>query len=508
MDPPAPDRPSQARGGDAEMFRLQKRIEELESEVEAKESQAREQSRRLKSLEESERSLKAQLESFTKQAKETYRKYENFLEDAEEVAQYASRYSVGVADMLENVLESLTALRKLDIKETFNAALPPADREKVQFHLQKLLGSQYLKKKNIFKDGTRFDFSKVLSTADLQVRFDKVLEELSAPKREKSEQNSQITTSVSHLPDGSGEKPAKNVSFQNLTEDNREEFFDYNFKAYSRASAALADTFRLKAPLASFPKDAMVSFVSKTKAMLESFSGYLRKLMDETRSDGSGDLTNFNGEVDELFKSLKAIEAVDFEKLQELREKNRKLQILRSHIQNLTHENEELFRATNMKEFSLLEQNQLIVALEHNIQKKQRLCAQKDARLTETRARTAELEKEAAQTLMETMKVDQQIAAALAAIKDTSANLEEYRRNLEGKRRETATSEQSLARLNSLLQSAMLEIDPPDTSVDIRTSNLTLPLERQDSELDSIASIRRRVRHEMDEAIAAGKPPL
>ena len=95
-----------------------------------------------------------------------------------------------------------------------------------------------------------------------------------------------------------------------------------------------------------------------------------------------------------LHGELDALENLSYERLTELRAKNDKLAMLERHIDNLTHENEEVQKKIVQREFNLLEQDSIILSYEKNLRTKEALLKQRTERLDQVRLKAEELNQE------------------------------------------------------------------------------------------------------------------
>lgn len=489
---------------EAEIRRLTLKLDETEGQLEAKESELRSLRRSLQDANEVEKNLRNQIDAFTKQAKETYRKYESFLEDAETVACYSKRFAVTASDALEKLLEGLTAGRKTDLGGFWKQSLPAEEQDKMEKSLTRLTASNALKKKNLFKNPNSLGFTGVDAPTKLQERYDKLLEELQA-KKEPTEKPS-ISKSQTNLTDGSleKEKPQKPTLFQQVTEENKEEFLDHHLKAFVRSSGCLADGFKSSLIFNTLTKEAAMLVVSKTKNLLQSFSLYLRRIVSGEENPKDINFTELNDEMASQIKILTEAEKIDYEKLTEVREKHRRLQLLKAHITNLSRESEELFQKTNLKEFTLLEQNQLILALENNIRKKEKLCAEKETDLAKVKAKTAELEKSVSALLRDSIKADQQLSAMIQTNQDAKSNLELHQTSFQKKKHQLQMTENEVEGLNKQIQELVKKEEELKAQMSFEKKETPKVVNFDEESVQK--SVRKRVRAELDCLLVNDEP--
>ena len=488
------------RVGEGELFRLQKRLKETESSLEVRESQLRSLSIKVNVLEESERSLKLQLESFTKQAKDTYRKYDAFLESADEIWAFSAKIGKTLAELMDRTLESLSTFRRPDFKVLFDQALPAIERESVNSQLRRMLASQNLRKKGIFQDPSRIDLNRIFSPSEFQVRFDKVFEDYMSGKKEFSDAGTRANSSILTFSDKTPEKSQKSIA-----EISREDLFEINLKSFLKSSAKLIEMFKGE-PISSMDSKSADSIALIVRQLSETFQNNLcrsaRSISDPLK-DPSIDI---NGELEKSLALLKQIEQVEYGKLQELRTRNGKLQVIRSHIESLTQQNEELFQASKQNQCSLLEQKELISALESNIHKKRTLLSEKQQNLKKVEQKSSDLQSEAARLTSEIIGTDQKIAAKEATAKDLALNLELSARNLEKKRQEIRSFETQASQSNVRIQKVFEEAELLDLE------DLNLPFEhfetREDRQDEVLEAARKRARAEVDRILLSGSSIL
>ena len=499
------EHPLLRRAPESEQVRLQRKLEDLEFEVEQRESQNREMTRKLRALEESESSLRVQLDSFTKQAKETYKKFDGFLEDAEEIAEFSCSVARSLGECFDRMLEAIASQRALSFREAAAGLATHAAWEKADFHLRRLQASQNLRRKKLFVDPTKFDLSRLIQASELQPRYDKVLEELGT-RKDNYEALTQTSSSASNLLDHSDRTPKPPVH-TGLSEESRDDFFEHNFKAFLPASAGLVESLRIPGQLPGFPHERQAELLAHTSVLFEALVAYLARPIEQLNPPI--DPRDLRSLAEKQLLAAKSIEVADLAKLQELREQNRRLVVLRGHIQNLSNENDELHRSVNLKEFSLLEQNQLIVALERNVSRKNKKLKEKQEELLRTQERSERLHLEAAELLRKVLVVDQKIVAASTADQDTSVALAELKKNLERKKKELENFEAKTLRSNSLIQETIQDIELLDSpSFGANLQRYSTPVESLHVEIEPGHHIKRRVRQEIDSLLAQGKPPL
>ena len=499
-------RPADSQGQDSELFVLQSKLEDLETQIQSRESQVREMNRKIKSLEENDKALKIQLESFTKQAVEKYKKYEGFLEHSEEVVLFSNRFCRTLVDAIDNVFDSLAAQRNFNLIEMFSLAFTVKDKEKIHSHLQNLFGSQFIKNKNLFKDTTKFDFFTMVSIDDLQNRFNKILENITNSKTNNFPVLSVTNSSVSSLAEASSDKLPKVVTIQNLSFENKNEIFENQFKKYIDSTDYLTEVLNKKEQISMITPGTFHTYCEKTRSTIESLEKYLFFLANTPHITQVTNIRDFNHELAKINDALKLVEVIDYEKLSELRDRNRKLQNLKLHIESLTNENEELHRSMNIKELSLIEQNQLIVALEKNIKKKQKQFSEKTEKLEEARKKFQKLQEIAYDITHDIMKVTQQITAAISFQRDAAQTLENYKANYERKKGEIETIEEENSRMNSLIQTTLQDIEMLDNPLHKLSRVCKSERERElPEEALSVLDIRNRIRDEIDFAISHGK---
>lgn len=100
-------------------YALNKRVAELESLVEEKDVDIRAMTKKLKNQEELETHYRSVLENFTKQAKEQYKKYENYLDNAEDLLNYTLTYLECMSGAAHGAMDAMLLGNKVELAGFF-----------------------------------------------------------------------------------------------------------------------------------------------------------------------------------------------------------------------------------------------------------------------------------------------------------------------------------------------------------------------------------------------------
>lgn len=331
--------------GERKTHALQRRLEEAESQLSQKENELRNLSKKVKGLEESEAHAKLTIETFTKQAKETYRKYEEYLGTCEESISFLSK-TVGASwELLNRVMESIALQMSFNVGEFWTQSVSQNEAIAVEKAMERLGKSHNLAKKNLFKDGAKYWVGPHIQPNSVQKRMDALINTLINEAKTAKVEMKQIV-----------QAPPVPVQVEKPKEEIKDDATD--FKGILKAYAFVKDALSV---------NSLKPVNQETIANLLNKASEVNDLLEKQAMAWGG-----FSEGEDFLKTkimLEALIKADLSKLAELREKNNQLAILERHISSLTAENEEMFKDLQIKEFSMLEQNAAIMALEKSLQK-------------------------------------------------------------------------------------------------------------------------------------------
>ena len=357
-------------------FTLSKRVAELEGLLEEKEVDIRSMTKKLKNQDELESHYRGVLENFTKQAKEQYRKYENYLDNAEDLLDYALTYFNCLHEMVEGTLDAVLLEGKVELSGYFNYENKAAAENNVKTIVERFSKSQFLNKKKLFVDiKKRMNLKSVLKLSEMQDKFEKLLEE--GPKQKQY---------------------AKSVSI-GAEENMRDELFEASYYKLREHM----ERFREMLAEGLYP-DFGAAAISELLGSINRLSDELYKYLDRFKKELGGESSSpetFNTDVEALRKQLDGLEKLEYGKLIELREKNNKLQIIQNHIKNLSKENEDLVAKITDNEFNLMVNNEIILAYEKSIKEKEEALKQKQEELERVKLTSDELNQRIAKLTLE-----------------------------------------------------------------------------------------------------------
>lgn len=356
-------------------FALNKRITELESLIEERDVDLRSANKKLKNQEELETHYRGVLDNFTKQAKEQYKKYENYLDNAEDLLSYALQYIECSGSMMHGALDSMIMGNKVELNGYFEYENKAATENNIRTVIDRFSRSQFLNKKKLFVDvKKKMGIKSSFRLQELEEKCEKLMEE--APKQ----------------------KPLKSISL--VTDDNlKEELFETSYykliEHINKFREMLADGL--------YPNFSAAA-LSELLTCVTGLSDDLYKYLNRFKKSMGGDDTpveTFNADIDSIKRTLDNLEKLEYNKLIELREKNNKLQIIQNHIKNLSKENEELVSKITNNEFNLLVNNEIILAYEKSIREKEQELKKKAADLENSKTSGDELNQRVAKLTLE-----------------------------------------------------------------------------------------------------------
>lgn len=346
-------------------FTLTKRVTELEELLEERDVNIRFLSKRIKNQDEFENHHKGLLESFTKQAKDQYKKYENYLDNSEDLLNYALTYFDRLHEMIQGSLDALLLGNKIELKGYFDYENKAATENNIRTIVDLFSKSQFLSKKKLFVDvKKRMNLKGLVKLSEIQDKCEKLLDQ--TPKQQK-------TKSVSiGAPDNMKEELFE-TSYYNL--------IDHINKFREMLNDGLYPNFS-------------VASLSELLTAVNSLSDDLYQYLNRFKTSMGGNDTSidtFNTDIDSIKKSLDNLEKLEYGKLIELREKNNKLQIIQNHIKNLSKENEDLVVKITNNEFNLLVNNEIILAYEKSIRDKEEALKRKEEEVARAKSSSEQL---------------------------------------------------------------------------------------------------------------------
>lgn len=344
------------------VFALNKRVLELETQLEEREVDVRALTKKLRNQEEADTHYRGVLENFTKQAKEQYKKYENYLDNAEDLLNYALQYLGCMTDATHGALESMLMESKVELGGYFEYENKAETENNVRAVLDRFSRSQFLTKKKLFVDiKKRMGLRAGLRLQELEEKCEKLMEESRT------------------------QKPVKSISI--VTDDNlRDEAFETGYykliEHMNRFREMLADGL-----YPNFSAAALSELLASVNALSKELYKYLNRFKTSMGGPETAEARPevFNADIDALRKTLDGLEKLEYSKLIELRDKNNKLQIIQNHIKNLSKENEELESKITNNEFNLLVHNEIIMAYEKSIREKEEEMRRKGEQLEKAR---------------------------------------------------------------------------------------------------------------------------
>lgn len=356
-------------------FALTKRVTELEGLIEERDVDARSMAKKLKNQEELETHYRTVLENFTKQAKDQYKKYENYLDNAEDLLNYTLQYFGYMTDMIHGSLEAMLLGSKADPAAYFDYDNKTANENNVKAIIERFSRSQFLNKKKLFVDiKKKMGLKSQLRLAEIQEKCEKIMED--TPKQ----------------------KQPRSVSL--VTDDNlKDEMFEVNYykliEHMNKFREMLADGL-----YPNFSGAALSELLKSVNALSEELYKYLNRFK-ESMGGSETSYETFNADIDSIKKTLDNLEKLEYSKLIELREKNNKLQIIQNHIKNLSKENEDLVAKITNNEFNLLINNEIILAYEKSIREKEEALRRKNDELERAKVSSEQLNQRIAKLTLE-----------------------------------------------------------------------------------------------------------
>lgn len=358
-------------------FALNKRVLELEGLLEEREVDIRSMTKKLKNQEELETHYRGMLENFTKQAKDQYKKYENYLDNAEDLLNYTLEYLSCMGEAAHGALDAMLLGNKVELSPFFDYENKATTENNVKAVIDRFSRSQFLNKKKLFVDiKKKLAFKPNFRLTELEEKCEKMMEE--APKKQ--------------------QQPLKSISL--VTDDAmKDEMFEASYYKLidhmNKFREMLADGL-----YPNFSAAALSELLKAVNALSEELYKYLNRFKT---SMGGNDtpVETFNADIDSIKKTLDNLEKLEYSKLIELREKNNKLQIIQNHIKNLSKENEDLVAKITNNEFNLLVNNEIIMAYEKSIREKEDELKRKNQQLEEAKSSGETLNQRVAKLTME-----------------------------------------------------------------------------------------------------------
>ena len=357
-------------------FALNKRVLELEGLLEEREVDIRSMTKKLKNQEELETHYRNMLENFTKQAKDQYKKYENYIDSAEDLLNYALQYLSCMSEAAHGALDAMLLGSKVDLAAYFDYENKVTSENNVKAVIDRFSRSQFLNKKKLFVDvKKKMAFKPGFRLQELEEKCEKMMEE--APKKQ---------------------QPLKSISL--VTDDvMKDEMFEASYykliEHMNKFREMLADGL-----YPNFSADALSELLSAVTALSDELYKYLNRFKTSMGGNETP-VETFNADIDSIKKTLDNLEKLEYNKLIELREKNNKLQIIQNHIKNLSKEKEDLVAKITNNEFNLLVNNEIIMAYEKSIREKEEELKRKNEQLEEAKASGEQLNQRVAKLTME-----------------------------------------------------------------------------------------------------------
>ena len=356
-------------------FALSKRVAELESLLEERDVDIRSMAKKLKNQEELETHYRTVLENFTKQAKDQYKKYENYLDNAEDLLNYVLTYFDCTNEMMHGTLEAMLLGNKVDPGAYFEYENKTANENNVRAIVDRFARSQFLNKKKLFVDiKKKMGLKAQLKLQEVQEKCEKIMED--APKQ----------------------KQPRSISL--VTDDNlKDEMFEMSYckliEHINKFTEVLADGL-----YPNFSAAALSELLNSVNGLSEELYKYLNRFK-QNMGGSETPYQTFNADIDSIKKTLDNLEKLEYSKLIELREKNNKLQIIQNHIKNLSKENEDLVAKITNNEFNLLINNEIILAYEKSIREKEEALRRKNEEVERAKASSELLNQRVAKLTLE-----------------------------------------------------------------------------------------------------------
>lgn len=356
-------------------FALTKKVAELEATVDERDVDVRAMTKKLRNQEEQDTHYKSVLENFTKQAKEQYKKYENYLDNAEDLLNYVLQNYECVVEMAHGAMDSVLLGNKVELGAYFDYENKAAVDTNVKAVIDRFSRSQFLAKKKLFVDiKKRLSLKSSARIQELQDKCEKMMEESTKVKQPKS--------IIFAIDDNMKDEAFENTYYKLI--EHIDKFREMlNDSLYPTFSAA-----------------ALNELLTCVNGLSEDLLKYLNKF--KTSMGGSDTpVETFNADIDSIKRTLDNLEKLEYGKLIELREKNNKLQIIQNHIKNLSKENEDLVAKITSNEFNLLVNNEIILAYEKSIREKEQALNRKLKELEEAKTNGDQLNQRIAKITLE-----------------------------------------------------------------------------------------------------------
>lgn len=313
------------------------------------------------------------LKNFTKQSTDQYKRYEVYLKNSEELLNYCLIFFNRSAELNHKIIDCGFLRSKIDFQEHFSEEGKLKPNSAVNTAIDKFSRSQFLAKRKMFINiKKRMNLRAILKIEDLERKYSKFLNE---------ELEKDLTSPNKYIPMPSHERNDLSITKErsfNISlngQKTKEEPKGSCKRVVSEIKAAMDkmqenDKWFNKESLFDIIKS-VDDFVSTIQTCLTKFKNALRQKTKETGKEERFDASVLNKDIERIKRELNEIEKLEYQKLENLRSQNNKLSIIQNHIKNLSVENEKLVSQINNNEFNLIVNNEIILAYENSLKKKE-----------------------------------------------------------------------------------------------------------------------------------------
>lgn len=358
---------------------LNRKIKELNSDLEEKEADVRLLKKKMTNSGNVESNYNKMLNKFTKQTKDQYKRYEVYLKHSEELLEYCLFHFNKSAELSHKIIESITTREKVDFKALFSLEGNAGLKKSFTSAVDKFSRSQFLAKKKLFVNiKKRLKVDDVLKLEELQKKFDKTITEEQSEDSKKHKKLS-IPSYDLHSLSITKEK-SFNISLneQKKKQDRRGTCKNVLEELAAAGHSMLSDQNWLSGEQFNDLTTEFSKFHINLKNHMMRFKERLKtdskgKTEIETK-DIDNDVEMFNEDIDVIKRNFAELEKLEYQRLIDLREKNSNLSIIQNHIKNISEDNDRLADEISDNEFHLTVNREIIAAYEKSMrEKKERL---------------------------------------------------------------------------------------------------------------------------------------
>lgn len=294
-----------------------------------------------------EKKFSETLDSTINKAKETYRKYDAYLESAEEAINFSWTFALATLDLIDHIFENLIREADTDLTAFFKQGFNEETDAKRKAAIDKLVKSEFLKKKKLFLDLARLPALRdELDLKEKQVKFDKLASLVAhgtqpripitvikpGPNQEPPSLNSE-----SNLPDNK-EGPSKNNGGKI-----NESFIHSNLTILTQNIINSKNMIENN-PNVQVDPELLRELIQRTNEFISSIQNYFFNLKasfieEDLNPPDANDPSMYDMEnLEKTLTRLTALEKVELEKLVEIKQKSDRLRGVHQHVRRLANQ--------------------------------------------------------------------------------------------------------------------------------------------------------------------------